>query len=161
MVVDVETGPAFKHGRPRPPFDGDKIGMRFDSSFAGAAPLYDVAPNGQHFVVVRPVEGSAKTFLNVVQNWYAEFRDRKQDLSPNISRYGGPVRLPTVSCERDRQESGWTTARGFHTSGLHRGLQAATYQRVTCSRTRICWTKRLSIHLDAIALCPDVLDDMG
>ena len=53
--------------------------MTFDSSFDGAAPPYDVAPDGEHLVVARRVAGGAKTYLTVVENWYEEFRDREQD----------------------------------------------------------------------------------
>ena len=72
MAVDIGTGSVFTKGRPQPLFNGDKLGMLFESSFSGLAPLYDVAPDGEHFVVVRPV-GGARTYLNVVENWFAEF----------------------------------------------------------------------------------------
>ena len=73
MAVSVKAGPDLEFGAPRELFDGDNIGVTFDSSFRGVAPIYDVAPDGERFVVARPVEGSVETYLNVVENWFAEF----------------------------------------------------------------------------------------
>ena len=41
---------------------------------------YDVTPDGERFVLVEPVEDEAlEPRIRIVQNWYAEFRDREQD----------------------------------------------------------------------------------
>ena len=40
---------------------------------------YDVSEDGQRFLVAELVEGeSAQPQIRVVQNWYAEFRDREE-----------------------------------------------------------------------------------
>ncbi len=64
MIVDVETKPTFRPGRPRTLFEG-----RFLD--------YDVAPDGTRFLMIKedPAE-SGPTHLNVVLNWFEEVKRR-------------------------------------------------------------------------------------
>ena len=64
MSVPVQTQPAFQVGRPVELFDG-----KFDRGFGVAG--YDVAADGQSFVMTRP-EHSAPTEIRVVIGWPAE-----------------------------------------------------------------------------------------
>jgi hypothetical protein len=43
---------------------------------AGNAGVYDVAPDGRRFVMVRPIEGLGETELVVVPNWFEELKAR-------------------------------------------------------------------------------------
>ena len=63
MVVEVETEQDFQAQTPR---------LLFESSY----PLgdYDVAPDGQRFVMALPVGGSAPDQINVVLNWFEELK---------------------------------------------------------------------------------------
>lgn len=72
MAVDVETQQSFKIGTPRKLFDGEQIDTRFSR---GVSPKYDVAADGQHFVVVQSLGGGrvSGNSVIVVQNWFAEF----------------------------------------------------------------------------------------
>ena len=70
MAVDVETQQSFKIETPRKLFDGDRIGTRFSR---GISPMYDVAADGQHFVMVQSLGRERGNSVIVVQNWFAEF----------------------------------------------------------------------------------------
>ncbi len=78
MAVKVRTSPTFEASTPQKLFDGEEIGMRFDT-YSPTSNMYDVAADGQHFVVVRPVGTRGQTYLTIVENWFAEFRDRERD----------------------------------------------------------------------------------
>ena len=39
--------------------------------------IYDVADDGQRFVVRERLEGGEPKSIHVVENWYEEFRDRE------------------------------------------------------------------------------------
>ena len=71
MVVEVETEPAFKVGRPTPlfeePYEIDPYG--------GVNPNYDVSRDGQQFLMVRS-SGSETADLIVIQNWFEELKER-------------------------------------------------------------------------------------
>ena len=68
MAVDVTTTPSFSAGSPR---------VLFEGQFIGGSRTYDVAPDGQRFLVVRPSEQeAAATQINVVLNWFEELRRR-------------------------------------------------------------------------------------
>jgi len=43
-----------------------------------AGQQYDVSADGQRFVLVEPVGGETSATIRVVQNWFAEFRDRQK-----------------------------------------------------------------------------------
>ena len=71
MAVPASTSPRLTIGSPQGLFS-------VDPSAAGAS-YYDVAPDGQRFVLPEPVEESSNAKIRIVQNWYEEFRDREQD----------------------------------------------------------------------------------
>ena len=69
LAVDVVTNPTFEHGRPRKLFEGRyALGDVKDDTRA-----YDVAPDGQRFLMLRP-EPEPSTDLKVVVNWYDELQ---------------------------------------------------------------------------------------
>jgi Tol biopolymer transport system component len=72
MAVDVTTQPSFSVGKPRMLFEGP-YGLS-PVSF----PNYDVSPDGQRFLMVKPSEpeGAAPTQINVVLNWFEELKRR-------------------------------------------------------------------------------------
>ena len=73
MAVSVTTSPAFSVGAAQPLFE-DRAALE------GRGQLYDVTPDGQRFVVVETLgDADAGQALHVVQNWFAEFRNREQD----------------------------------------------------------------------------------
>ena len=63
MAVEVETEPGFEAQTPR---------SLFEASFRLGQ--YDVAPDGQRFLFVVPVGGSAPDQINVVLNWAEELK---------------------------------------------------------------------------------------
>jgi len=66
MVVDVETGAAFRAGAPKVLFER-----------ADVTDGFGVAPDGQRFLVFKSVRGPAQTAeLRVVVNWFEELRRR-------------------------------------------------------------------------------------
>ncbi len=42
-------------------------------------PIYDVSADGRRFVVAEPVGPPPEPSIQVVQNWFTEFKDREQD----------------------------------------------------------------------------------
>jgi Tol biopolymer transport system component len=65
MIVDVETLPTFRPGRPRTLFEG-----RFLNS-------YDVAPDGTRFLMIKPDPAEfGPAHVNVVLNWFEEVKRR-------------------------------------------------------------------------------------
>ena len=40
---------------------------------------FDVSPDGEKFVIAEPLEVDSPAVIRVVQNWFAEFRDRERD----------------------------------------------------------------------------------
>jgi eukaryotic-like serine/threonine-protein kinase len=75
MAVAVSTGQGLTLGLPQKLFEST------DLRSAKAPPSYDVSANGQKFVTIAPVEGgkTEPPKIHIVENWYEEFRDRKQD----------------------------------------------------------------------------------
>jgi len=70
MVVQVNTQPGFSAARPR---------LLFVESFAGnpSRVNYDVSPDGQHFVMLKPGEQEqAVSQIMVIQNWFEELKRR-------------------------------------------------------------------------------------
>jgi len=67
MAVDITTQPSFSAGKPK---------MLFEKPLSGAAFPYDVSPDGQRFLMLRPVEEgqAAPTQINVVLNWTEELK---------------------------------------------------------------------------------------
>ena len=77
MAVAVSTEGAFSAGLPAELFEHP--GLRGNLDY----PNYDVSLDGQRFILPEPVgydEGEApQATIRVVENWYAEFKDRQQD----------------------------------------------------------------------------------
>jgi hypothetical protein len=68
MVVDVVTAPTVAAGKPRRLFE-----KRYQRSPA-FWPNYDVTPDGKRLLMVKRVEQSVPTHINVVQNWTEELK---------------------------------------------------------------------------------------
>jgi eukaryotic-like serine/threonine-protein kinase len=72
IAVDIATQPNFSAGKPRMLFEGPYL--------PASIPManYDVSPDGQRFLMVKPVEqeGAAPTQINVVLNWFAELNQK-------------------------------------------------------------------------------------
>ena len=73
MAVEVSTRPSFTTGATTHLFQNPNL--------RATERRYDVSPDGQRFVLVETIESEkAKApSIHVVENWYAEFRDREQD----------------------------------------------------------------------------------
>jgi len=69
MVVEVETEPAFRAGKPTKLFE-----QNFADPGSNLAE-YDVAPDGKHFVMIQDVS-SGPTQIHVVLNWFEELNAR-------------------------------------------------------------------------------------
>jgi Tol biopolymer transport system component len=71
MVVDITIEPSFSTGTPRRLFEGPYVGPR-GKNFSN----YDIAPNGQHFLMLKTVEQqeSSMTQIHVVLNWFEELK---------------------------------------------------------------------------------------
>ena len=72
MAVEIATQPSFSAGKPRALFGG-----RYEPTPA-TAPNYDVSPDGQRFLMIKPSEQEAgpATQINVVLNWFEELKRR-------------------------------------------------------------------------------------
>jgi Tol biopolymer transport system component len=72
MAVDIATQPGFAVGKPRMLFEGPYV-LTF-----GTFPNYDVSPDGQRFLMLKPSEtaGAAPTQINVVLNWFEELKQK-------------------------------------------------------------------------------------
>jgi len=72
MAVDVATQPSFHAGKPRVLFEG-----RYERTPA-TGPNYDVAPDGQRFLMLKPSEqeAAAPNQIDVVLNWFEELKRR-------------------------------------------------------------------------------------
>ena len=70
MAVEVNTQPNFAGGKPRVLFQGQYL-----SSFPTRS-NYDVSPDGQRFLMLKPVEQAAPTQINVVLNWFEELKQK-------------------------------------------------------------------------------------
>jgi Tol biopolymer transport system component len=72
MAVDIATQPGFTVGKPRMLFEGRYLPT------PATFPNYDVAPDGQRFLMLEPIEsaGTAPTQVNVVLNWFEELKRR-------------------------------------------------------------------------------------
>jgi serine/threonine-protein kinase len=71
MVVDYQTQPTFSAGKPRLLFEGN-----YSAGNQGA--FYGVAPDGQRFLMMKPVEQqqTSLTQIHVVLNWFEELKRR-------------------------------------------------------------------------------------
>jgi len=70
MAVDIATQPSFASGRPHMLFEGQY------QPAPGAFPNYDVSPDGQRFLMLKPSEQGALTQINVVLNWFEELKQK-------------------------------------------------------------------------------------
>jgi eukaryotic-like serine/threonine-protein kinase len=72
MAVDVVTQPSFVARRPRMLFEGQY------KPTGTTMPEYDVSPDGQHFLMLRPSERvqATPTQINVVLNWFEELNQK-------------------------------------------------------------------------------------
>jgi Tol biopolymer transport system component/predicted Ser/Thr protein kinase len=72
MAVDITTQPTFTAGSPRLLFAG-----RYEQG-PNYTPGYDVSPDGQRFLMVKPSEQAqaAPTQINVVLNWFEELKQK-------------------------------------------------------------------------------------
>ena len=67
MAVPITSEPSLSAGRPRPLFVGD-----YDMADGWNSHNYDLSPDGEHFVMVEPIEKDATARLHVVVNWFTE-----------------------------------------------------------------------------------------
>ena len=74
MAVSVTTTPSFSTESPQVLFDHPGL-----LTGVGVDPRYDAANDGRRFVVRETLQGDKPISIHVVQNWYAEFKDREQD----------------------------------------------------------------------------------
>jgi eukaryotic-like serine/threonine-protein kinase len=72
MAVDITTQPGFGAGKPRMLFEGRYVRT------AATIPTYDVSPDGQRFLMLKPTEQAqaATTQINVVLNWFQELKQK-------------------------------------------------------------------------------------
>jgi eukaryotic-like serine/threonine-protein kinase len=71
MAVDIAMQPSFSAGRPRMLFERPYL------SIQTTIPSYDVSPDGQRFLMLKPTEQTqATTQINIVQNWFEELKQR-------------------------------------------------------------------------------------
>jgi len=70
MAVDIATQPSFVAGKPRMLFQGHYVPT------PATVPFYDVSPDGQRFLMIKPSEqaAAAPTQINVVLNWFEELK---------------------------------------------------------------------------------------
>ena len=77
MVVEVDTRSDFTFGDPQVLFTGEQVGVRLYDGGDAIFSLYDVTADGQRFAVVRSEGGNIAPRITVVENWYAEFKDKE------------------------------------------------------------------------------------
>jgi len=69
MAVDVMAQPIFSAGKPRMLFQGEY--------YVGSSTNYDISPDGQRFLMIKPSEQAASAAqINVVLNWSEELKRR-------------------------------------------------------------------------------------
>jgi serine/threonine-protein kinase len=73
MSVEIATKPSLSAGTPKMLFEG-----AYQSLPGISNPNYDVSPDGQRFLMLKPVEQSqaAPTQINVVLNWFEELKQK-------------------------------------------------------------------------------------
>ncbi len=73
MAVDIRTDSDFTAGKPTLLFEGRYLSVHYtEPAFAN----YDVAPDGQRFLMLRAAEEAGPTRINVVLNWFEELKRR-------------------------------------------------------------------------------------
>jgi Tol biopolymer transport system component len=68
MVVEVTTQPNFAPGSPKALFEGQFL------TIGDGNTSYDVAPDGQRFVMIKQSAEQQQGQINVVQNWFEELK---------------------------------------------------------------------------------------
>jgi Tol biopolymer transport system component len=73
MAVEIATKPSFSAGTPKVLFEG-----QYQSLPTLSTPNYDVSPDGQRFLMLKPTEQAqaAPTQINVVLNWFEELKQK-------------------------------------------------------------------------------------
>ena len=71
MVALIQTSPVFRSSRPRELFEGPYLSGR---ETAAIATTYDVAPDGEHFLMIEGGEEEGGDQLNLVLNWFEELK---------------------------------------------------------------------------------------
>jgi hypothetical protein len=72
IAVDIATQPGFAAGKPRILFEEPYLPT------SATSPNYDVTPDGQRFLMLKPTEQAqaAPTQIVVVQNWFEELKQK-------------------------------------------------------------------------------------
>jgi hypothetical protein len=75
MAVSVMTKPAFEAGTPYVIFSDDQL----DGELVGNPifPRYDVASDGQRFVMIQQADAEKTPTITVVENWASEFEGQR------------------------------------------------------------------------------------
>ena len=63
VPIDTDTGPTFRAGKPQIVFEGHYATNPYGN------PFYDVAPDGQRFLMVQPSPESTRSRLHVLVDW--------------------------------------------------------------------------------------------
>jgi hypothetical protein len=71
MAVSIQTAPVFRSSRPIELFDAPYID---GSTIAAIATTYDVAPDGQHFLMIEGGEEEGANQLHLVLDWFEELK---------------------------------------------------------------------------------------
>jgi hypothetical protein len=69
MSVAIEAKPAFTAAKPRLLFEGPYVG-----GHPSEGGNYDVAPDGQRFVMIEEVDPLVTSRINIVANWFEELK---------------------------------------------------------------------------------------
>ncbi len=73
MAVEITTEPELRASPPIELFTGDQVGTNLRPLFNNFGRHYDVAPDGERFIVVQGVERGRNEVV-VVQNWFEELK---------------------------------------------------------------------------------------
>jgi Tol biopolymer transport system component len=72
MAVEISTKASFSTGAPKTLFEGEYVLLPTIST-----PNYDVSPDGQRFLMLKPAEeAQVPTQINVVLNWFEELKQK-------------------------------------------------------------------------------------
>jgi len=71
MAVSIETNPVFRSSRPIELFEGPYIS---GATISAIATTYDVAPDGEHFLMMEGSEEEGGNQLHLVLNWFEELK---------------------------------------------------------------------------------------
>ena len=71
MAVSIQTTPVFRSSRPIELFEGPYIS---GTTIAAIATTYDVAPDGEHFLMMEGSEEQGGNQLHLVLNWFEELK---------------------------------------------------------------------------------------